>query len=243
MNPVTTTCMMVVNLLFPRGCAGCDKPDEILCADCGRLLGGVISMPLDALEIGSWYACGAYQGNARRAILSWKDHGDEQCDKPFSQALAALAESSGVNEFIRRNVHRRGIVLVVPAPSSLTSMRRRGRRHMMPVARRLATSLERGAGRHVIACNALESRGVSSRSVQMRGTAQRTQRLKGRITVRSRVDVRGATVILVDDIVTSGATMRRCVDALRSAGANVVTVLALAHTPAGRPTQDDDHLS
>ena len=42
-------------------------------------------------------------------------------------------------------------------------------------------------------------------------------------------------VILVDDIVTSGATMRRCVDALTSQGALVITVLALAHTPAGRP--------
>lgn len=234
---------MVVNLLFPRGCAGCDMPDEILCADCSRLFGEMIAMPLDALEIGSWYACGTYQGNARRAILSWKDHGDEQCDKPFSQALGALAESSGINDFIRRNVHRGGNVLIVPAPSSLASMRGRGRRHMLPVARRLATSLERSTGRRVIACDALESRGVSSRSVQMRGTAQRTQRLKGRIAVRSRVDVQGATVILIDDIVTSGATMRRCVDALQSAGAKVVTVLALAHTPGGRPTQDDDYLS
>lgn len=39
----------------------------------------------------------------------------------------------------------------------------------------------------------------------------------------------------MDDIVTSGATMRRCVDALTSQGALVITVLALAHTPAGRP--------
>ena len=200
-------------------------------------------MPLDALGIGSWYACGMYQGNVRRAILSWKDHGDEQCDKPFSQALVALAESSGINDFICQNVHGGGSVLIVPAPSSLVSMRRRGRQHMLPVARRLAASLERSTGRRVSACDALESRGVSGRSVQMRGTAQRTQRLKGRITVRSRVDVRGATVILIDDIVTSGATMRRCVDALRSAGAKVVTVLALAHTPGGRPTQDGDYLS
>lgn len=89
---------------------------------------------------------------------------------------------------------------------------------MMPVSRRLAALLERGTGRRVSACDALESRGVSSRSVQMRGTAQRTQRLKGRIAVRSRVDVQGATVVLIDDIITSGATMRRCVEALRSEG-------------------------
>lgn len=234
---------MVVNLLFPRGCAGCDMPDEILCVDCARLFGNVIAVPSDALESGSWYACGVYQGNVRRAILSWKDHGDEQCDKPFSQALAALAESSGVSEGLRRNVHGSGRVLVVPAPSSLTSMRRRGRRHMMPVSRRLAALLERGTGRRVSACDALESRGVSSRSVQMRGTAQRTQRLKGRIAVRSRVDVQGATVVLIDDIITSGATMRRCVEALRSEGADVVAVLALARTPGGRPTQNDDHSS
>ena len=48
-------------------------------------------------------------------------------------------------------------------------------------------------------------------------------------------------VILVDDIVTTGATMRSCVETMRKEGATVVTVLALAHTPAGMqkvgPTQ------
>lgn len=39
-------------------------------------------------------------------------------------------------------------------------------------------------------------------------------------------------VILVDDIVTTGATMRSCVETMRKEGATVVTVLALAHTPA-----------
>ncbi len=243
MNAVAAACSMVANLLFPRGCAGCDMPDEILCADCRRLFADVIVMPLDELKIGAWYACGQYQGNARRAILLWKDHGDEQCDKPFSMALAALAEASGVGEHIRRNVHERGSVLIVPAPSSLASMRRRGRRHMMPVARRLAVSLSGSTGRQVRVCDALESRGVSGRSVQMKGTAQRARRLRGHITVRSHIDLQGATVILIDDIVTSGATMRRCVDALRMAGAEVVTVLALAHTPGGRPTQGDDHSS
>lgn len=41
-------------------------------------------------------------------------------------------------------------------------------------------------------------------------------------------------VILVDDIVTTGATMRSCVETMRKNGATVITVLALAHTPAGK---------
>ena len=37
MNSMARACSMVVNLLFPRGCAGCDKPDEVLCEACREL--------------------------------------------------------------------------------------------------------------------------------------------------------------------------------------------------------------
>lgn len=45
-------------------------------------------------------------------------------------------------------------------------------------------------------------------------------------------------VILVDDIVTTGATMRSCVETMRKNGATVITVFALAHTPAGKQADE-----
>ena len=113
---------------------------------------------------------------------------------------------------------------------------------MMQLAKRLARDVRR-TGLSAKACNALESRGVTRRSVQMHGVVQRSRRLKGHVAVRSGIDVRGVPVVLIDDIITSGITMRRCVEVLQQAGATVVTVLALAYTPPGGSTQENDHSS
>ena len=239
MSPVSRASAYMTNVLFPRGCAGCDKPDEILCAECRVLFGCGFSQAFEAAAMRRWFACGWYRGAVRQAILSWKDHGDEECDRPFSEALCSLAEHAGLpNHLIDLPCEQ---ALVVPAPSSLVSMRRRGRRHMMPLARNLASFLQEQTGMCVKACEVLKNTGVTGRSVETRGTAQRSRRLKGRITVRR--EVKDRMVILVDDIVTSGTTMRRCVDALSLQGAEVVTVLSLAHTPAGKPTKTGRHSS
>ena len=98
---------------------------------------------------------------------------------------------------------------------------------MIPIVKRLASFLQRQTGCKVTVCDALENKGIKGKSVQTKGAAQRSQRLKGHVSVRSSVSLQNTMVILVDDIVTTGATMRKN-------GATVITVLALAHTPAGK---------
>lgn len=242
MGAVARMSAMIVDLLFPRGCAGCDRPDAVLCMNCRRLFHQQVERPLPAVAMGRWFACGWYRGAARHAILSWKDHGDEECDGPFCEMLYDLAHSCGLFDTLHDGMSYDKPVLIVPAPSSRQSVRQRGRRHMMQLAGRLARELQR-ARLSAKVCNALESRGVKRRSVQMRGVAQRSQRLRGHVVVRPGIDLRGVPVVLVDDIITSGTTMRRCVEALQQAGATVVTVLALAYTPAGRPAREEGHSS
>ena len=241
MGPVARASSYMANVLFPRGCAGCDRPDEILCSECRVLFDCGLAQTLETAAMGRWFACGWYRGAVRQAILSWKDHGDEECDRPFSEVLCSLAERAGLPDHLGDG--SRNQVLIVPAPSSLASMRQRGRRHMMPLATGLASYLRERTGMRVRACEALENRGTAGRSVETGGTAQRSQRLKGRIMAREKFLLRDKAVILVDDIVTSGTTMRRCIDALSLQGAEVVTALSLAHTPAGRPVKAGRHFS
>ena len=72
------------DVLLPRGCAGCDMPDAVLCDDCRASGGGFMSFAMPGTVSGRAIACGAYRGPLRRAILRWKDHGDEECDGPFA---------------------------------------------------------------------------------------------------------------------------------------------------------------
>lgn len=211
------------DVLLPRGCAGCDMPDAVLCDDCRASGGGFMSFAMPGMVSGRAIACGAYRGPLRRAILRWKDHGDEECDGSFADMMADALLSSGLLASDPMPV-----TTLVPAPSSPRSMRERGRWHMRNVTNSLARSLRR-RGMDVDTAALLRTMKTSGKSVQMHGAAQRSRRLQGHIVIAARPPY-PRNVILVDDIVTTGTTARQCVQALNAAGIHVTTVICLART-------------
>ena len=86
-------------------------------------------------------------------------------------------------------------------------------------------------------CNALSS-STKARSVQQVSSAQRARRITGHVRVKRDLIGNGDAVLLVDDIVTTGATVRQCVQAFQQAGTKVVGVLVLADAVVRR--SDDD---
>lgn len=131
----------VCNLLFPRGCAGCDAPDEVLCAACWALFAQCRERDADSGGGARIWSASIYQGAVRRAILDWKDHDDTELDGPFGRIMVSLLNKTPIPSSCLG--HR---VLVVPVPSSRASMRRRGRAHTAPLAKSVAGAL-RGYGR------------------------------------------------------------------------------------------------
>ncbi|KAB8287489.1 hypothetical protein DSM100688_1576 [Bifidobacterium ramosum] len=231
---------MLRDLILPRGCAGCDMPDAVLCPSCTDDFDHDLARPMPGTVTGLAHACAVYTGAARRAILSWKDHGDEECDEPFARRLANTAMRSGMMSddetsgresrplvsSSSRNRPSQPIVLV-PAPSSRASMTRRGRWHMRAVAERTAAIL-RGHGIAVEVRPWCRTVNVAAKSVETMSSAQRNARIRGNIVVTDPAACHNRTAIVVDDIITTGATMRQCVGALTDQGARVVGALALA---------------
>ena len=176
-----------------------------------------------------------YQGAVRRAILDWKDHDDTEPDGPFGRIMVSLLNKTPIPSSCLG--HR---VLVVPVPSSRASMRRRGRAHTAPLAKSVAGAL-RGYGVDARPCNALSSstKGTTYRgSTEQVSSAQRARRITGHVRVKRDLIGNGDAVLLVDDIVTTGATVRQCVQAFQQAGTKVVGVLVLADAVVRR--SDDD---
>lgn len=205
---------MLLDVLLPRGCAGCDKPDEVLCGDCQDLFAHSLAHALPGSVLGQSFAAAHYAGAARHAILAWKDHDDVELDRPFADVAAALAERCGLGQWSRP-------LVVVPAPSSRASMRRRGRRHIAPLSHAVAETL--GAEERPCLTSS-----AARKSVQTSSARQRASRAEGSLTVIPGTSLAGMDVVIVDDIITTGSTMRQCAAALREAGARVVTGLALA---------------
>ena len=240
---------------MPRGCSGCSAPDDVLCPQCAALFSGVHGRALPSVALGQAYACAQYSGRVRHAIVSWKDHGDCECDGVFAAALVELTDKIHLTDALDGRP-----LLIVPAPSSRRSIRRRGRWHMRDLARCYA-SLLRSRGVDARVGRVLSMPSVRSKAVEDSARQQRSSRASGVQVVRPEVlrgvggvdaatscsmtgvqdseTLRGVGVVLLDDIVTTGATMRSCVRALRDAGADVVTCLALAQVDASSPIHVD----
>ena len=215
------------DVLLPRGCAGCDMPDAVLCDDCRASGGGFMSFAMPGTVSGRAIACGAYRGPLRRAILRWKDHGDEECDGPFADMMADALLSSGLLASDPMPV-----TTLVPAPSSPRSMRERGRWHMRNVTNSLARSLRR-RGMDVDTAALLRTTKTSGKSVQMHGAAQRSRRLQGHIVIAARPPY-PRNVILVDDMLHDGKRIRRLAPLLRQTHTQVDQVLVGYLTGMGR---------
>lgn len=222
----------VKGLILPRGCAGCDLPDTLLCPDCARLLTLPVFSDAPAFALGRALACGPYLGPVRRTLLAWKDHDDRALDRPLGCALSLLtARLLAGGQLLS---HLPGVanapILVVPAPSSPRSLRRRGRAHLDPVAAAVAGTLT-NLGLSAVVSHSLVMRGIRGKSVAAGGRSDRASRVSGSIAVRETASLAGYPILVVDDIITTGSTIRQCARALTRAGGFPLTALALAAAP------------
>lgn len=238
-------CRNMRYVLFPRCCAGCGMSDSILCGSCSALLHRRLSRPLhdyftDPDMACTVYSCSAYNRYIRQAILSWKDHGDEELDKPFSYAMEELVNGlypkvlsllpSGQAAVGADGSMRDECIYVMPAPSGRGSFYRRGRLQVLPLCYAAARALNaHGADACVVPF--LHMHGRLQKSVSHNDRRSRMGRLSGRVSVAHPHRVAGHPVILIDDIMTTGSTLRSCERVLREAGARVYAALTLSMVP------------
>lgn len=219
----------VRNVLFPRGCAGCGAPDNVVCPACAAQLAVCIrrEFPQALAGDGSAWACAVYSGCVRRAILRWKDHGDREAGRVLTSACAAVVSRVAQQEGWTRVLHGRRIA-VIPAPSSRASVRRRGRLQTFELAETVAQALQ-GQGIAATPVCGLVMRGTR-KTVQNSARRSRQNRGHGISAVRRRV--RGYTAaVVVDDICTTGSTLLSCARALREVSLPVLTLAAIASVP------------
>ncbi|MDR7301286.1 ComF family protein [Haloactinomyces albus] len=218
----------LVDLLLPLCCAGCGAAGSGWCTHCHGELRGLrrVERPLLGPDPPA-YALGRYRGAARSAVLAYKESGRRDLAVPFGHCMAAaldtMASELGAGESSVMAFR------LVPAPSRVSMSRRRGGAHMTRIGRWAASALT-AAGRPVAVADCLAlSRGTRD-SVGL-GSAERVRNLSGRVLLRTRRLPPSCTpVVLLDDVITTGATAVSCVRALESAGVRVAAVLALTAT-------------
>jgi len=192
-------------LAFPVECAGCGEDDVTLCAVCvSALTPRVIRRTLDeGVPVHSGIA---FDGVAARVIRALKEEGRLGLARPLAPLLRAAVDAAGGD----------GVVLV-PIPTSAAAFRRRGYRVLDTVARRAGLTLARLL---------VPARRTADQRVL--GRAQRRRNVSGSLRAG---DAAGLRVVLLDDVVTTGATLSEAARALDAAGAVVVGAATIAATP------------
>jgi predicted amidophosphoribosyltransferase len=235
-------------LLLPTDCVACGAPDHVLCAACRQRLRrstlrpvaveeAAESLPLD--EAGQPLpvtAGGPYRRELSQAVLAFKNHGRTELAPVLAVALAGALDAAA-----ERAGRPSGAVLV-QVPARGNSRRRRGydplqlllsrleRQGLLPAGLQLLPAVRpAGAGKRLM-------RGTSPGGQKSLGRTARQRNVAGSMAVPPRYVplIAGRGCLLVDDVLTTGATMAELARALRAAGGVPLggAVLAAASAPA-----------
>jgi predicted amidophosphoribosyltransferase len=198
----------LVELVLPRSCVACRRPGAALCQQC-RPVARPIGTDFDGLPV---IAAASYDGALRAALLGYKERGRRDLRRPLADLLGVAVHVLGGP----------GGATLVPVPSTARARRARGGDHVVrlarPVARRLGLSVSTPLR---LQRATRDSAGLTE--------PQRAANLDHAMVAAP--PARPVSVILIDDIVTTGATLREAARALRAASWPVQGAAVIAATP------------
>jgi predicted amidophosphoribosyltransferase len=235
-----------LDLALPQECVGCQCSGAQLCPGCAA--------PLLAPPRLSWpspppsglpppYATADYDGSTRSAIIAYKERRQRGLLPVFSHALASAACRAWSEHTDHASMKPATPLLLVPVPSARAAVRARGHDPAAALARATVRELHR-AGIPALRLPVLHHARVVRDQAAL-SAAARSQNLAGAFAVSQRLAplVKGRDVLLVDDVVTTGATLAEAARALRAAGAEPVAAAVIGATRrSGSLAQGSPHL-
>ncbi|MCL7427638.1 ComF family protein [Streptomyces sp. YS415] len=226
----------LTDLVLPAECGGCGRPRAVLCPECRTALSGAAPRRVRPVPeppgLPVAYAAAPYADEVRAALLAHKERGALALAAPLGVALAGavragLRQPSGADQWPAP-------VLLVPVPSARRAVRARGHDPARRIALAAAAELRRtGTAARVLAV-LRQRRAVADQSGL--NSRQRMDNLAGALRVAPGGErlLGGGSVVLVDDLMTTGASLAEAARAVREGAALVRTASLDAVRPVGR---------
>lgn len=226
--------------LSPTRCAGCERPGALLCDDClnklvlidpeesctlcGAPYGRVLCTECRgaASSLDRCLACALFSGALPRVIRAYKDGGERRLARVIAELLLDTALHAQVAAPDRYGGILAGADFITFVPATKSAYRRRGFDHMEAIARSL------GAMSGVAVCDCIIKHGSSDQRKMGREGRLATARSIYEVPDIVQKNVYGARLLLIDDVITTGATMTAAAGVLKGAGAAHVDGLAAA---------------
>ena len=210
----------LLNLVLPTPCCGCSKLGDVLCLKCrGTLIGA--PRKAQRAELIGWAFCD-FDDQVSRIMHAFKEGGQTRVAATLASKMTPLLEN--FNPLVAGYPNLK----LVSVPSRPSSFIKRG---FVP-ARVLAKQISRQSGLGSI--NALSFQRLVQDQAGLGLEARKTNLVDSMV---AKFSLAGSKVLIIDDIVTTGATMLEAGRALKKAGAEVVGFLAFAETMLKTSTQ------
>jgi ComF family protein len=214
---------VLFNLLYPRVCLICShKINDLnispICGDCvDKIRGNPEASRIEgktedfAFDLALYAA--RYEEVMKKCICLFKYEGKTQLAGPLGKLMS---------DFAVRNIGAEEIDVIVPVPLHPVKLRER----QFNQSELLAAHLARKMNKNMVRDKVRRIKYTAPQTELKRD--QRLRNVRGAFLVRKNADFKEKTVLLVDDVLTTGATLHECAKALKDAGAKKVVALALA---------------
>lgn len=209
----------MLDLIYPPRCMFCHcflkRNERTVCRSCREHLPLLDEKDrqISLKEIPVCSSLFRYEGDVREAILRYKFHGLSF----YSREFASLMAENLTKEELSCDV-------ITWVPLSKKRKRARGYDQARLLAEKLASRI-----RVPCSCLLVKKRDAAPQSGSG-GREERKANIRDAYRIKDRIDIRGKTILLTDDIVTTGATLEECAAVLLSAGAACVKAATIART-------------
>ena len=230
--------MGILDLLFPKKCVGCKKSGgyfcancvadikqtDLVCPKCERLAVGGVTHPICKRKFGldGLWSLGIYNEPLRSAIQKLKYKGVEE----LAQILVGITLKywAEYQPFVLDEIKKSGGKdwQIIPVPLHWFRENSRGFNQAALIGQLLSKKL--GLSYY----EAIKRTRYTKQQVRLKGK-ERQQNIRGAFTIDSRFHGNdNVNVLLIDDVWTTGSTLRECCYVLKRAGAKKVWALTLA---------------
>lgn len=221
----------VVALGAPSVCAGCGRPGPAVCVGCERCLQGAAKVHHPSPPPPGWipaHVVADYDGTTRAVMTAWKERGRRDVAVHLAVPLARAIAAAVTAIDAEGERAPRAEIAIVPIPASSAARRRRGEDAWERVVRQAMAQGTTHARLRLVRALRLVRQPHDQAGLT---ASERRENLAGALTC---VEAPGCRVIVVDDIITTGATLAEAARALREAGVGAARAAAIAATPRTR---------
>jgi len=211
---------IILDVIFQRNCVGCGKTHTSLCKQC-------ISGCEHSRELKLKWAEAVFSYKdpvIRRTLWNIKYRGNTTAIEVLGDALYDVIIAKIYEDALPGNAK---IYTLVPIPMSRKNLQKRGYNQSELLAR--AIHKKDSGGVFKIETGALVKNKWTENQMSIKNRRERLNNIKGCFSVKDDSSIKGSEIILIDDIVTTGATLNEARRALVSAGAKNVIAFTVAH--------------